>query len=186
MKEEEEEVEELERILGEKVEHDEEWRELEIVDVKPVYTGEYKESLIKVPSQAIVLTVLAKYFEIIKRKSVKITKFANIVFEVEKKVIEPILSEPLLDAKDFDSFTVEIYDHLCLLQNLDLVEIAKDEVGITDKGIETFDGRIDKEIPKEITRMIERIVEEYCSLSHGELLWRVYNEYPKFAEKSLI
>jgi len=184
--------EELERILAEKVEHEEGWEQLEIGKVKPVYTGKLKESLRKLPSQAIVMAVLAKYFERIEGVSLKITKFTKIMFEVEKKVIEPILSEPLLSFKadNFGPFTEEIYDNLGFLQNLDLVKIAREgditEVSITDKGIEIFAERIGKEIPGEILRMIEIIVEKYGSLNHDELLRRVYNEYPEFTEKSLV
>lgn len=187
-------MEELERILAEKVEKDEEWQQLEIGDVKLVYTGKHQESLRRLPSQAIVLAVLIKYFERVGGKSLKITKFSKIMFEMEKKVIEPILSKPLLSFKadNFGPFTEEIYDNLGFLQNLDLVEIAKakerdiTEVSITDKGLEVFDKRISKEIPKEIIEMIEKIVEEYGSLTLDELLFRVYHEYPEFTEKSLI
>ena len=60
----------------------------------------------------------------------------------------------------------EIYDNLGFLQNLDLVEIAKEEdvteVSITEKGV------------------------EYGSLNHDERLRRIYSEYPEFAEQSLV
>jgi hypothetical protein len=185
-------MEALEKILSEKVEKGDEWQQLEIGEVKLVYTGKHRESLRRLPSQAIVLAVLSKYFERFGEASVKITKFTKVMFEVEKKIIEPILSEPLLSfkAKDFGPFTEEIYDNLGFLQNLDLVEIAKDrditEVSITDKGNETFNERISKKIPSEIIKMIEKIIEEYGSLNLDDLLFRVYNEYPEFAEKSLI
>ncbi len=186
-----EEVEELERILAEKVEKEEEWSQLEIGEVKPIYVGKLRGSLKKLPPQAIVLAVLAKYFQWF-GETLKITKFTKIVFEVEKKVIEPIISEPLLSFKadNFGPFTEEIYDNLGFLQNLDLAEIAKEgditEVSITEKGVEVFNERVGKEIPREILKMIEIIVEEYGTLNHDELLRRVYNEYPEFAEKSLV
>ncbi|MBE9594149.1 MAG: hypothetical protein IMF19_11815 [Proteobacteria bacterium] len=42
------EIEELERILAEKVEHEEEWKELEIGEVKPIYVGKrIKESRVR-------------------------------------------------------------------------------------------------------------------------------------------
>lgn len=39
-----EKVEELEKILAEKVEKDEEWRQLEIRGVKPIYVGKRRDS----------------------------------------------------------------------------------------------------------------------------------------------
>ena len=186
-----EEVEELERILAEKVEKEEGWCELEIGEVKPIYVGKLRESLKKLPAQGIVLAILAKYHQKF-GEALKITKFTKIAFEAEKKVIEPILSEPLLSFKadNFGPFTAEIYDNLGFLQNLDLVEIAKardiTEIRITDKGMQVFNERVSKEIPIEILNMIELIVDDYGSLSHDELLRRVYNEYPEFAEKSLV
>lgn len=186
-----EEVDELERILAEKVEEEEGWSELEIGEVKPIYVGKLRESLKKLPSQAIVLAILAKYY-LKFGGTIKITKFTKIAFEAEKKAFEPILSEPLLSFKadNFGPFTEEIYDNFGFLQNLDLVEIAKGknvtEISITDKGVELFNERVSKEIPGEILKMIEIIVEDYGSLSHDELLRRVYNEYPEYAEKSLV
>jgi uncharacterized protein YwgA len=186
-----EKVEELERILAEKVEKEEGWRQLEVGEVKPIYVGKLRESLKKLPSPAIVLAVQAKYFQRF-GLALKITKFAKIVFEVEKKVIEPILSEPFLSFKadNFGPFTEEIYDNLFFLQNLDLVEIAKEEdvteISITEKGVKVFNERVGKEIPREILKMIEIIIGEYGSLNHDELLRRVYSEYPEFAEKSLV
>jgi hypothetical protein len=186
-----EEVEELERILAEKVEDEEGWSELEIGEVKPIYVGKLRESLKKLPSQAIVLAILAKYY-LKFEETLKITKLTKIAFEVEKKVIEPILLEPLLSFKadNFGPFTEEIYDNLGFLQNLDLVEIARErditEVSITEKGVEVFNERVGKEIPGGILKMIVIIVEEYGSLNHDELLRRVYTEYPEFAEKSLV
>ena len=56
-------IENLERILAEKLEYEEGWEQLKIGKVKSVYTGKLKESLRKLPSQAIVMAVLAKYFE---------------------------------------------------------------------------------------------------------------------------
>jgi len=158
-------IEDLEKLLAEKVEREEGWEQLEIGKVKSVYTGKLKESLRKIPSPAIVLAVLAKYFERIGGVSLKITKFTKIMFEVEKKVIEPILSEPLLSFKadNFGPFTEEICDNLLFLENLDLIKIAREEmeVSITDKGVEMFVERVGKEIPGEILRMIEIIVEKY-------------------------
>jgi len=160
-----EKIEDLEKILAEKVEHEEGWEQLEIGKVKPVYTGKLKESLRKLPSPAIVLVVLVKYFERIGGESLKITKFTKIMFEVEKKAIEPILLEPLLSFKsdNFGFFSDEICDFLLFLENLDLIEINREkaEVSITDKGIEIFAERIGKEIPGEILRMIEVIIEQY-------------------------
>ena len=79
-----EEVEELERILAEKVENEEGWCELEIGEVKPIYTGKLRESLKKLPAQGIVLAILAKYHQKF-GESLKITKFTKIAFEAEKK-----------------------------------------------------------------------------------------------------
>jgi len=158
-------IENLERILAEKLEYEEGWEQLEIGKVKSVYTGKLKESLRKLPSQAIVMAVLAKYFERIGGVSLKITKFTKIMFEVEKKVIEPILLEPLLSFKsnNFDLFSDEICDNLLFLENLDLIEINREkaELIITDWGIEVFTERIGKEIPGEILRMIEIVIEKY-------------------------
>lgn len=181
---------ELEKILAEKVEKDEEWDFLEIEDVNPLYAGEFRERLKRLPSQAILLAILVKYFE--KFGIVKITKFTKIAFEVDKKVLEPIISRPLLSFKadNFGPFTREIYDILGFLQNLDLVEIEeegdKTKIILTDKGVEVFREKISKEIPEEILKLIEKVVERYGSLSHDELLHRVYKEYPEFAEKSLV
>ena len=87
------------------------------------------------------------------------------MFEVEKKVIEPILLEPLLSFKsnNFDLFSDEICDNLLFLENLDLIEINREkaELIITDWGIEVFTERIGKEIPGEILRMIEIVIEKY-------------------------
>jgi len=183
-------MEELERILSEKVEKDEEWDFLEIEDVKLVYVGKLKANLKKLPPQAILLAILVKYFE--KFKEVKITKFTKITFEVEKKVFEPILSGPLLSFKadNFGPFTREIYDILGFLQNLDLVKIEKEgdktEIILTDKGVEVFRERIKKEIPEVVLKLIEIVVERYGSLDHDELLHRVYKEYPEFAGKSVV
>lgn len=187
------ELDELEKILSEKVEKDEEWDFLEIGEVKPVYVSKFKECLQKLPPQAIVLAILVKYFEKFRNVvKVKITKFTKITFEVDKKVFEPILSRPLLSfkANNFGPFTEEIYDILGFLQNLDLVEIEnkgdKTEIALTEKGLEVFKERISKEIPEEVLKMIETVVEKYGSLNHDELLRRVYNEYPEFAEKSRV
>jgi hypothetical protein len=37
-------IEELDKILAEKVENDEEWRQLEIGYVKPIYVGKHRKS----------------------------------------------------------------------------------------------------------------------------------------------
>jgi len=184
-------LDELEKILSEKTEKDEEWDILEIGEVKPVYTGKIKERLQKLPPQALVFAILVKYFEKFK-EVVKITKFTKITFEVDKKVLEPILSKPLLsfEADNFGPFTKEIYDILGFLQNLDLVEIEnkgdQTEITLTKKGLEVFKERISREIPEEVLKMIEIVVERYGSLNHDELLRQVYNEYPEFAEKSRV
>ena len=157
-------LKDLEKILAEKIEHKEECEQLEIERVKSVYIGKLRNFLRNFPSQAIVLAVIVKYFERIGGESLKITKFTKIMFEVEKKVIEPILSEPLQSFKADVSalLNYEICDNLLFLQNLDLIKINKDEmeITITDKGIEIFTERIGKEIPEEILRMIEIVIEQ--------------------------
>lgn len=187
------EIEELEKILSEKIENDEEWDTLDIEDVKPRYVGKLQEHLQDLPPQAVVLAILVKYFERFK-EPVKITKFTKITFEVDKKVLEPILSKPLLSFKadNFGPFTEEIYDNMGFLQNLDLIEIEQEGEGdktefiLTEKGSEVFRERVSKQIPETVIKMIETIVDRYGSLSHDELLQQVYNEYPDFADKSLV
>ncbi len=186
------EIDELERILSEKLEKDEEWRILEIGEVKPVNLGKLKKVIEKLPTPAIVLTILAKYFEKFKEKSIRITKFAKITFEVEKKVLEPIASRPVLkfEADNFGPFTTSIYDDLGFLENLNLVKVEKDKnimnISLTEKGLKKFHEKISKEIPEELMRMIDRVVEEYGSLDYDALLDRVYKEYPEYTERSLI
>lgn len=157
-----EKIEDLEKILAEKVEHEEECEQLEIEKVKLVYIGKLKNFLRNFPSQAIVLAVLVKYFEKNGKELLKITKFTKIMLEVEKKIIEPILSEPLPSFKSdvFGFLNYEFRDNLLFLQNLDLIKINREEmeITITDKGKEMFAERIGKEIPGEILRMIEIVL----------------------------
>jgi len=184
-------LDELERILNEKIEKDEEWDLLEIKSVEPIYSGELRKKVQKLSPQVIVFTILIKYFEKF-RERVKITKLAKLVFEVDKKVMEPILTKPVLSFKadNFGPFTKEIYDILCTFQNLDLIKIEntgdKMEITVTEDGLRVFKERVEKELPKEVMKLIEIIIERYGSLSLDELLRRVYNEYPEFAEKSLV
>jgi len=185
------ELDELEKILKEKVEKDSEWDLLEIKSVRPVYLGKLKDKIKNLSPEVVVFTTLVKYFEKFKEK-INITKIEKLVFEVDKKVMEPILATSLLNFKayNFGPFTEEIYDILYTFQNFDLVKIDrtgdKIEITVTEKGLQVFKERVEKEVPKEVMKLIEMIVERYGSLDLDELIRRVYTEYPEFAERSLI
>jgi len=184
-------IEELEKILSEKVEKDEEWEILEIGEVTPVYIGDLKSNLEKIPPPIVILAILATYSKKFHEK-INITKLSKIAFEVEKKVLEPILLHPYLGFRsdNYGPFTKAIYDNLGFLQNLDLIDVSKDnaktEIRLTERGLEMFQKEIQKVLPRKILRMIELIVKEYGSLNHDELLRRVYREYPEYTENSLV
>ncbi len=187
-----EKLEELERLLSEKVEREEEWSIIEIEDIKPINISRIRKAVKNLPKPAIILAILVKYFEKFNKKPMKITKLTKIAFEVEKKIFEPILSTSVLSfkASNYGPFTEAIYDYLGFLQNLDLVELVekgnKTEIVLTQKGLEVFNEKIRKEFPDKLLEMIERVVGEYGAMSHDELLRRVYKEYPEYAERSLV
>lgn len=185
-------LEELEKLLAKKVEQDEEWDLIEIEDVKPINVSKIRESVKKLPKPAIILAILVKYFEKFNKRIVNITKLTKITFEVEKEVFEKVLSTIVFSFRGYNygPFTEEIYDCLEFLQNLDLVELNEEEnrkgVILTQKGLEFFNTRVKDVIPDELIKMLEKVVEEYGALSYDELIRRVYNEHPEYAEKSLI
>jgi len=185
-------LEELEKLLAEKVEHEKEWDLIEIEDVKPINISKIRESVKNLPKPAIVLAILVKYFEKFNKKIVNITKLTKIAFEVEKEVFEKVLSTNVFSFRGYNygPFTEEIYDCLEFLQNLDLVELNeegnKKGVILTQKGLEFFNTKIKDVIPDELIKMLEKVVEEYGALDYDELIRRVYREHPEYAEKSLI
>lgn len=185
-------LEEFEKLLGEKVEKEEEWDLVEIEDVRPINISKIKEVVKNLPKPAIVLAILIKYFEKFNKKVVNITKLIKIAFEVEKEVFEKVLSTNVFSFRGYNygPFTEEIYDCLEFLQNLDLVELNevenKKEVILTEKGLEFFDTKIKEVFPDDLLKMLEKIVEKYGGLNYDELIRRVYREHPEYTEKSLI
>ena len=185
-------LEELEKLLAKKVERDEEWDVIEIEDVKPINISKIRESVKNIPKPAVILAILAKYFEKFNKKVINITKLTKIAFEVEKEVFEKVLSTNVFSFRGYNygPFTEEVYDCLEFLRNLDLVELNeeenKKEVVLTQKGLDFFNEKLKGVIPDGLINMLEKVVEEYGALNYDELIRRVYREHPEYAEKSLI
>lgn len=185
-------LEELEKLLAEKVEKEDEWDFVEIEDVRQINVSKMKEVVKNLPKPAIVLAILVKYFEKFNEKVVNITKLTKIAFEVEKELFEKVLSTNVFSFRGYNygPFTEEIYDCLEFLQNLDLVELNeienKKEVTLTEKGLEVFNRKIKVVIPEDLLKMLEKVVEEYGALNYDDLIRRIYKEHPEYAEKSLI
>lgn len=125
------------------------------------------------------------------------TRLEKLVFLIQERVIQGlrlVVSEEVYHFRPlhFGPFSEEVYDDLRALRTLGLVRVeGDDEVTqqflITDKGQTAVQRMLDGgHIPRVLFEAIEKVKTKFNHLDLDELLSKVYNEYPEYAEQSLI
>lgn len=121
------------------------------------------------------------------------TRFQKMVFLLQQELGE--IEFYHFQAYDYGPFSKGLYDDLDDLIDRGLVEETRDEFDedkvyyeyqLTDQGRELIEGLSEQEGAEDILELSEQLKREINSEELSEVLDRVYEEYPEYAENSVL